>query len=111
MKTSFRWSSIHGLKSSNKTLRRPGVSGQANSYEINTTPVSMQKATPMKRLTTLLLILSTCTGCQSFLHELQPHRLWRLNYTDAPGRSDGSFLSIDDPPDEPIVLTTDTSAP
>ena len=49
----------------------------------------------MKHLTCLLLVF--CTGCQSVLHELQPHRLWRLNYTDAPGRSDGSFLSIDDP--------------
>jgi len=51
----------------------------------------------MKRLSILLLILMSSTGCQSFLHDLQPHRLWRLNYTDAPGRSDGSFLSIDDP--------------
>jgi len=58
----------------------------------------------MKRLTALLLILVSCTGCQSFLHELQPHRLWRLNYTDAPGRSDGSFLSIDDPIEEDLPL-------
>ena len=58
----------------------------------------------MKRLTALLLLLSTAVGCQSFLHELQPHRLWRLNYTDAPGRSDGSFLSIDDPLEEPIAI-------
>jgi len=58
----------------------------------------------MTRLTALLLILVSCTGCQSFLHELQPHRLWRLNYTDAPGRSDGSFLSIDDPIDEDLSV-------
>ena len=56
----------------------------------------------MNRLIALLLILSTCTGCQTIMHELQPHRLWRLNYTDAPGRSDGSFLSIDDPLDQPV---------
>lgn len=60
----------------------------------------------MKRLATLLLLLLTvCTGCQSITHELQPHRLWRLNYSDAPGRSDGSFLSIDDPLDEPVTVT------
>ncbi len=56
----------------------------------------------MKRLAALLFLVSSCTGCQSVMHELQPHRLWRLNYTDAPGRSDGSFLSMDDPLDEPI---------
>ncbi len=58
----------------------------------------------MKYLATLLLLLSTCTGCQSIMHELQPHRLWRLNYTNAPGRSDGSFLSIDDPLNESVLV-------
>jgi hypothetical protein len=58
----------------------------------------------MKYLAALLLLLSTCTGCQSILHELQPHRLWRLNYTNAPGRSDGSFLSIDDPLNESVLV-------
>lgn len=62
----------------------------------------------MKRLATLLLLLTMCTGCQSITHELQPHRLWRLNYSDAPGRSDGSFLSIDDPLDEPIAAASTT---
>ena len=62
----------------------------------------------MKRLTALLLLLllSTSTGCQSIMHELQPHRLWRLNYTDAPGRADGSFLSIDDPLSEPVAVAS-----
>ncbi len=57
----------------------------------------------MMRLIILSLVLFSCTGCQSFLHELQPHRLWRLNYTDAPGRSDGSFLSIDDPIEDSVA--------
>ncbi|MCH2203410.1 MAG: hypothetical protein MK102_15685 [Fuerstiella sp.] len=61
----------------------------------------------MKNLTALLLILSCCTGCQSILHELQPHRLWRMNYTDSAGRSDGTFLSIDDPLDEPVNVTSE----
>lgn len=59
----------------------------------------------MKYLAALVLLLSTCTGCQSIMHELQPHRLWRLNYTDAPGRSDGSFLSIGDPLNKPVIVT------
>ena len=58
----------------------------------------------MKYLAVLVLLLSTCTGCQSIMHELQPHRLWRLNYTNAPGRSDGSFLSIDAPLTEPVLV-------
>ena len=56
----------------------------------------------MKRLAAALLLLTACTGCQTIMHELQPHRLWRLNYTDAPGRPDSAFMSIDDPLDEPV---------
>jgi len=51
----------------------------------------------MKRFVAALLLLTTCTGCPAIMHELQPHRLWRLNYTDTPGRSDGAFLSVADP--------------
>ncbi len=64
----------------------------------------------MKRLAALLLLLTMCTGCQSVMHELQPHRLWRLNYTDAAGRSDGSFMSIDDPLDQPVEKKTVSTA-
>ena len=63
----------------------------------------------MIRLTVLFCLLVTGTGCQSFMHELQPHRLWRLNYTDAPGRSDGSLLSVNDPLDEPVVVRKQTT--
>lgn len=45
----------------------------------------------MKRLVGIALLLLTISGCQSLLHELQPHRLWRANYTDPPGRADGRF--------------------
>lgn len=65
----------------------------------------------MKRLAPILLLLTLCTGCQSFLHEMQPHRLWRMNYTDHPGRSDGSLLSIDDPLDQPVPEPVRTELP
>ncbi|MCH2210571.1 MAG: hypothetical protein MK110_04670 [Fuerstiella sp.] len=64
----------------------------------------------MKNLTALLVILSCCTGCQSILHELQPHRLWRMNYTDAAGRSDGTFLSINDPLDVPLNVIPESGS-
>ena len=59
----------------------------------------------MKSIIAALLLVLCFSGCQSFLHELKPHRLSRLNYTDAHERSDGSFLSIDDPLDVPIATT------
>lgn len=52
-------------------------------------------------ITTLMLI--TQFGCSSMLHELKPHRLWRLNYQPQKGNSDGSYgsyFSIDDPLDK-----------
>lgn len=56
----------------------------------------------MKRFALLCLMLLSSTGCQGLLHELQPHRLWRLNYSDAPGRTDGVYFSIDDPLNQPV---------
>lgn len=56
----------------------------------------------MKRLACLSLILMTSTGCANMLHELQPHRLWRMNYQEPAGRTDGVYFSIDDPLDEPL---------
>lgn len=53
----------------------------------------------MKRIAVICLAMSTLTGCQSLLHELQPHRLWRWNYQDAPGRTEGAYFSISDPLD------------
>lgn len=57
----------------------------------------------MKRLICLSLLLMTSTGCQGLLHELQPHRLWRMNYQESSGRMDGSYFSINDPLDQPVV--------
>jgi hypothetical protein len=37
------------------------------------------------------------TGCKTMLHEMQPHRLWRWNYQESPGRTDAALFSIDDP--------------
>ncbi len=45
------------------------------------------------------LLLLTLSGCGAMLHEMQPHRLWRLNYQSKSGNSDGSYgsyFSIDD---------------
>jgi hypothetical protein len=49
----------------------------------------------MRNVLTLVLIL-TLSGCSSITHELQPHRLWRWNYHEAPGRTDDALFSIDD---------------
>ena len=50
----------------------------------------------MKKLSLVLLLVSAA-GCSSITHELQPHRLWRWNYQEAPGRTDDALFSIDDP--------------
>jgi hypothetical protein len=41
-----------------------------------------------------ILLLSLFSGC-SVLHELQWHRLWRMNY--GPSNSTDSFFSVQDP--------------
>lgn len=61
----------------------------------------------MKRILSTLAVLSlllASTGCQSIMHELQPHRLWRMNYySNSPGRSAaGSYFSLSDDLDQPI---------
>jgi|GEM_PF-1566774 len=50
----------------------------------------------MKKIAPVLLFLFA-TGCSSITHELQPHRLWRWNYQEAPNRTDDALFSIDDP--------------
>ncbi|WP_077027170.1 hypothetical protein [Fuerstiella marisgermanici] len=62
----------------------------------------------MKRLALLGLILTVTSGCQGLMHELQPHRLWRLNYQEPSGRTDGVYFSISDPLDQPIESTPAT---
>jgi len=61
----------------------------------------------MRRITlgVITLMLITLSGCSSMLHELKPHRLWRLNYQPQRGNTDGSYgsyFSVDDPLDKPI---------
>jgi hypothetical protein len=58
----------------------------------------------MRRLFCLVALSFLTTGCGNIMHELQPHRMWRMNYTDNPGRTDGAYFSIDDP------LTTETAS-
>jgi hypothetical protein len=43
-----------------------------------------------------LALLMALSGCSSIMHELQPHRLWRWNYQESPGRTDDALFSIDD---------------
>lgn len=50
----------------------------------------------MRSLLCAASLLFLLSGCGTILHELQPHRLWRLNYTDTPGRSDAAFFSVSD---------------
>ncbi len=57
----------------------------------------------MKNLARLFLLLPL-TGCSSITHELQPHRLWRWNYQEAPSRTDDALFSIDDPLIPPVPL-------
>ena len=45
------------------------------------------------------LILILLPGCGKLMHEMQPHRLWRWNYQQQSGNSDGSYgayFSLDD---------------
>lgn len=42
----------------------------------------------------VLILLGICAGCDGPLHNLQPHRLWRLNQT--PSRQSSSYYSIQD---------------
>ncbi|MGB4711351.1 MAG: hypothetical protein WBH50_00600 [Fuerstiella sp.] len=65
----------------------------------------------MKRFICLCLLLMTSSGCAGLLHELQPHRLWRMNYQESSGRMDGAFLSLSDPLDEPVPELEQTSKP
>lgn len=65
----------------------------------------------MRRTTlgVITLMLITLSGCSNMLHELQPHRLWRLNYQPQSGNSDGSYgsyFSVDDPLDK--TMKTDS---
>lgn len=50
------------------------------------------------RRSVLLLIMSLplFAGCETVMHNMQPHRLWRWNYYDAPGRSTDGLYSVPD---------------
>lgn len=51
------------------------------------------------RLLLVLCVVAPTCGCTMFdraLHELKPHRLWRFNRHDAPGRADSAFFSVRD---------------
>ncbi|MBL8820491.1 MAG: hypothetical protein JNL58_30995 [Planctomyces sp.] len=58
-----------------------------------------------------LMLVSLLSGCSSIMHELQPHRLWRWNYQEAPGRTDGVYMSIDDPLPQRLEREEATATP
>ena len=63
---------------------------------------------PASRLILLVLAglaLGSATGCESLLHNLKPHRLWRLN-RHSPPMSTGSpvYYSVPPPPLKDVVL-------
>jgi len=64
------------------------------------------KEKTMKRIYRFFLLLPLI-GCSALTHELQPHRLWRWNYQEAPSRTDDALFSIDDPLIPPASETDD----
>lgn len=63
----------------------------------------------MMRLSVPMVLVLCSSGCSSIMHELQPHRMWRWNYQEPSGRTDGVYFSIDDPlqPASDVVSQTD----
>ena len=61
---------------------------------------------PRVSLLVAVLCLSAFTGCESkLLHNLQPHRLYRMNRGPAPGR--GALYSVsDNVPDDSVPAST-----
>ncbi|MCA9051002.1 MAG: hypothetical protein KDA89_19840 [Planctomycetaceae bacterium] len=63
-----------------------------------------QQTSPVRRTAFVwIAVLLTSAGCQGIRHELQTHRLWRLNYQEPMGRTDGVYFSVADPLDQPIA--------
>lgn len=62
---------------------------------------------PASRLIPLVLAglaLGSATGCESLLHNLKPHRLWRLNRHSPPMASGSSvYYSVPPPPLKDVV--------
>jgi hypothetical protein len=56
------------------------------------------------------LVLGSSTGCESLLHNLKPHRLWRLN-RHSPPMSTGSSVYYSVPPPSLPVVDLDTEFP
>lgn len=51
----------------------------------------------MMRVSIPMVLVLFSSGCSTIMHELQPHRMWRMNYQEPSGRTDGVYFSIDDP--------------
>lgn len=64
----------------------------------------------IKRLVCIGLPLMSSVGCQGLLHELQTHRLGRVNYYNSASRTDEVLYSLPDPLDVPIQTNEETEA-
>jgi hypothetical protein len=49
------------------------------------------------RFPAMMCLILAGSGCSTIMHELQPHRLWRWNYQESSGRTDGVYFSVEDP--------------
>jgi hypothetical protein len=65
----------------------------------------------MTRMSALVLVFLTASGCSNVMHNLQPHRLWRLNYQEPSGRTDGVYFSLSDPVSSAGNATNDDALP
>ena len=66
---------------------------------------------PASRLILIVLAglaLGSSTGCESLLHNLKPHRLWRLN-RHSPPMASGSSVYYSVPP--PLLKDIDSAEP
>lgn len=61
-----------------------------------------------KRIVCIFLPLISSVGCQGLLHELQPHRLGRVNYYDSASRTDEVLYSVPDPLDVLVQASEET---
>lgn len=102
----------HDLEKARRTLagcrdRRSSVTRRRLLYWFLSVRSLTMNAT---RLLLAVLVAFGATGCTAFdrtLHDLKPHRLWRLNRYDAPGREDANFYSVRDHDAEDAVAATD----
>lgn len=63
------------------------------------------------RIVMMILGCLFLCGCSTIRHELQPHRLWRLNYYDPPNRDSGGQFSVMDEMKPAVATKSATVTP